>query len=342
MDRGIYSRLRNNTSDSSAKGLGLCLCRLFATFGVPEELSSDGGSQFTAGETRNLLQRWGVRHRISSAHHLKSNGRAEVSVKATKPLLNGNVGANGDQNTDTLLRAMLTLRNSSDPDCRLSTAQILFGRPLGDAMPSVQESSPTFNNPLIHPMWRDAWNSEESALRSRYARTIESLGEHARPLNPLQLGDRVYLQNQVGNHPKQWDRGGTVVECRPFNLYVIKVDGTGQLTVRNRMYLRRFEPHSLNNSVPHSPSYAPSCVERTMLTDVSPRTPIESPILETDSSPTEDSDTPPTPPSVIEHREPDCPNLNPDHEHWVLRSTRVQKPRLIYDPVSGYYTKPRS
>ena len=165
--------MRNNTNDSSAKGLGLCLRRLFATFGVPEELSSDGGAQFTAGETRNLLQRWGVRHRISSAHHPKSNGRAEVAAKATKRLLNA----------------------------------------------------------LIHPMWRDAWNSKESALRSRYARTIESLDEHARPLNPLQLGDRVYLQNQVGNHPKKWDRCGTVVECRPFNQYVIKVDGTDWPTV---------------------------------------------------------------------------------------------------------------
>ena len=39
--------------------------------------------------------------------------------------------------------------------------------------------------------------SKEDALRTRYARTHEALGEHSRPLPPLQPGDRVYLQNQV-------------------------------------------------------------------------------------------------------------------------------------------------
>lgn len=52
----------------------------FATFGVPEELSSDGGPEFTAGETENFLRLWGVRHRLSSAGFPQSNGRAEVAV----------------------------------------------------------------------------------------------------------------------------------------------------------------------------------------------------------------------------------------------------------------------
>jgi len=42
----------------------------FSTFGVPEELSSDGGPEFTASTTGEFLQRWGVRHRLSSAYHL--------------------------------------------------------------------------------------------------------------------------------------------------------------------------------------------------------------------------------------------------------------------------------
>ena len=58
----------------------------------------------------------------------ESNGRAELAFKATKRLLNGNVGSNEVLNTDELLRAMLTLRNTPDPDCRLSAVQILFGR----------------------------------------------------------------------------------------------------------------------------------------------------------------------------------------------------------------------
>jgi hypothetical protein len=79
---------------SRAGGAGLigCLRSLFGTFGVPAELSSDGGPEFTASLTRDFLKRWGVNHRISSAYHPQSNGRAEVAVKATKRLLRSNIG----------------------------------------------------------------------------------------------------------------------------------------------------------------------------------------------------------------------------------------------------------
>ena len=64
------------------------LIRLFrtylATFGVPEEISTDGGPEFTAFTTENFLREWGVRHRVSSAYFPQYNGRAEVAVKTAK------------------------------------------------------------------------------------------------------------------------------------------------------------------------------------------------------------------------------------------------------------------
>ena len=55
------------SSSSGARGLVKCLRRLFSTFGVPQELSSDGGPEFTASLTKDFLHRWGVKHRKSSA-----------------------------------------------------------------------------------------------------------------------------------------------------------------------------------------------------------------------------------------------------------------------------------
>ena len=72
------------THNSGASGLIKALKRNFATFGVPIELGSDGGPEFTAAETLDFLKRWGVHHRLSSAYHPQSNGRAEVAVKAMK------------------------------------------------------------------------------------------------------------------------------------------------------------------------------------------------------------------------------------------------------------------
>ena len=76
------------------------LHKLFATFGVPAEISSDGGPEFTAAETKAFFKRWGVRHRVSSSYLPSSNGGAELAVKSTKRLLMDNIDSNGNFHTD--------------------------------------------------------------------------------------------------------------------------------------------------------------------------------------------------------------------------------------------------
>ena len=34
-----------------------------------------------------------------------------------------------------------------------------------------------FNNPDVHPHWREAWKAKEEALRTRYTKTLEDLRE---------------------------------------------------------------------------------------------------------------------------------------------------------------------
>ena len=96
----------------------------FATLGVPEEISSDGGPEFTAFVTQDCMRKWDIKHRVFSAYLPQSNGRAEVAVKAAKKLLM----ANGDLNNNSFLRALLELCNIPEPDCNLSPVEIfVFG-----------------------------------------------------------------------------------------------------------------------------------------------------------------------------------------------------------------------
>ena len=233
----------SGSSWSGSRGLVACLRSLFATFGVPEELSSDGGPEFTAGGTKEFLDRWGVRHRLSSAYHPQSNGRAEVAVKATKRLMQANLGPTGTLDSDRFLRALLQLRNTPDPDCDLSPAQILFGRPIRDSLAFVNRLD-KFSNPHIRPLWREAWANKEEALRTRFTKSAERLNKHAKSLPLLKVGDKCFIQNQVGNFRTKWDRTGSVTEVRSHDQYVMKVDGSGRLTKRNRRFLRAFTPAS--------------------------------------------------------------------------------------------------
>ena len=240
----------HGTAQAGAQGLIAALRALFATFGVPEEISSDGGPEFSSAATTDFLTRWEVRHRMSSAYFPQSIGCAEVAVKKAKRMLMDN----GCLNNDGLLRALLQARNTPDPDCNISPAQVVFGRPIRDAF-SFTSRCIKYNNPSIRPTWHEAWSQEEDAMRARMPRTTEALDMHARSLAPLSLGDKVFLQNQRGSHPKKWDKSGTVVELGNYDQYCVKVDGCGRLTLRKRRFLRKFVPPSLTIGDPLSHSH---------------------------------------------------------------------------------------
>ena len=132
------------------------------------------GPEFKSSATSDFLRLWGVKHRISSSYNPQSNGRAEVAVKKVKRFLILCIGPSGSLDNDKFLRGMLQLRNSPDRDCNLSPAQIVFGRPLRDAF-SFVNCRLKFDNPAVHPMWREAWMSKEDALKHRFVRSVEGL-----------------------------------------------------------------------------------------------------------------------------------------------------------------------
>ena len=71
---------------------------------------------------------------------------------------------------------------------------------------------------------------------------------------PLRVGDHVRVQNQVGKEPLRWDKTGIVVEVRQHDQYVIRVDGSGRVTLHNRKFLRKFQ---LYEPSIHSPTTVP-------------------------------------------------------------------------------------
>ena len=72
----------------------------------------------------------------------------------------------------------------------------------------------------------------------------------------LDVGDRVMIQNQSGRFPKKWDKSGVVIEKKGNDQHVVKVDGSGRLTLRNRRFLRKYKPHGGNHHARVSDAYA--------------------------------------------------------------------------------------
>ena len=120
---------------SGTQGLISCLRLVFVTYGISNELTSDGGPEFTATVTCQFLKDWGVSHRLSSVTFPHSNCRAEVGMKTVKRILMNNTGPRGSLDTDAFQWAMLQYRNTPDCETKLSPAECVFGRPIRDLIP---------------------------------------------------------------------------------------------------------------------------------------------------------------------------------------------------------------
>ena len=250
----------SGTSNAGSRGLIKCLRKWFGTFGVPRQLSSDGGPEFVSDLTSKFLQSWGVAHRVSAAYNAPSNGRAEVAVKSVKRLMLSNVGPSGTLDNDKFLRAILQFRNTPDPDCGISPAEIVFGRTLRDNLIFTDY----VKRDTYSKRWQQAWAAKEEALRARFIRTSESINQHARSLSPLQAGDKCFVQNQAGNFARKWHNTGTIMEVLPHNKYAIKIDGSGRVTYRNRRFLKMYTPATLAMRRDQTPPPVYNCQDSTL------------------------------------------------------------------------------
>jgi hypothetical protein len=230
---GVY-RIK---AGEGAKELIKLLRRYFMTFGCPDELSSDGGKEFVAYETQEFLRNWSVTHRLSSAYFPHSNLRAETGVKSVKRILRGNVGHGGTLDDDKVARALLVYRNTPDRDLGRSPAEVLFGRSLKGPLPMKRGKY----QPRAE--WQLTLEQREVALAKRHHRRGKVLGEHTKTLKPLRVGATVQVQNQMGKRPNKWDKSGKIVEILEFDKYVVRMDGSGNTTLRNRRFLRPVTPY---------------------------------------------------------------------------------------------------
>ena len=68
---------------------------IFARYGFPRAIISQGGSHFNNAHFRALLKKYGVHHRVTTPYHPQENGQVEVSNREVKTILKKRIHPNG-------------------------------------------------------------------------------------------------------------------------------------------------------------------------------------------------------------------------------------------------------
>ena len=224
------------------------LRRMFCRWGTPEEISTDGGTNLASSEVLDFYRRWGVKLRLSSVHYPQSNGRAEAAVRSAKRMIRDNVRGDGSLDTDELARALMQHRNTPLRETDKSPAQLVLGRQLRDSIPMYKD----FYKPDNH--WGATLREREKDMIKVRDREKEAYDIHAKQLPRLRVGTEVALQDPIS---RAWDKSGTIMEQYPYRQYLVKVDGSGRVTRRNRRHLKYLPPSSPQYHPATQPEPAP-------------------------------------------------------------------------------------
>ena len=241
----------------------------------------DGGTNLGSADMKAFLERWGVQVRLSSAHYPQSNGRAEAAVKSAKRTLRNNTSEDGGLDNDKVSIALLQYLNTPLRGIDKSPAQLATGRQLRDGVPTARSSL------AVNNTWGTTLRQRERQVTRHCDRVLAERHDN-RSLPPLALGGRVLVQNAPRG---VWDRAGMVIETRPNRQYLVRLEGSGRISLRNRVHLR---PTSAQASdAPDDPVWRPI---------VSSPPPAESPTARSPppaESPTARSPPPTTPPAAL-------------------------------------------
>ena len=115
-----------------------------ARFGIPAEMSSDRGSQFTSDLWRELARLLGVKHSRTTAYHPQANGIVERFHRHMKASLRTRL--TGPNWVDELPWVLLGIRTAPKEDLGTSSAELVYGEPLtvpGDFIPSANGTPET-------------------------------------------------------------------------------------------------------------------------------------------------------------------------------------------------------
>ncbi|CAN6677577.1 unnamed protein product [Malus baccata var. baccata] len=102
---------------------------IFARFGIPRAIISDGGSHFCNRTFEALLRKYNVTHKVSTPYHPQTSGQAEISNHEVKQILEKTVSLSRKDWSMHLNDALWAYRTAYKTPIGMSPFRLVYGKP---------------------------------------------------------------------------------------------------------------------------------------------------------------------------------------------------------------------
>ena len=211
-----YWEVDRVTDTTSSKIIKVCKAN-FARHGIPDEVLTDNGPQFSSTDFKTFAHDWEFVHTTSSPHYPKSNGKAESAVKIVKSLIR-----KATQDGKDVWLAILEHRNTPTEAIGSSPVQRLMSRRTRTLVPTAAEQL----KPMVEQGVPAKINQKRNRAKFYHDRT-------AVPLAPLDTGESVRIRSPVDG---SWKPGVCTEQVAPRS-YVVQLNNKNYR--RNRRDIRK-------------------------------------------------------------------------------------------------------
>ena len=216
-----YSRfpIIRSVSTMNAAHLVTVLKTIFSEYGLPEELVSDQGTQFTSEQYTSFAEEYNIKITHSRPRYPQSNGFIESMVKITKQILQRCKQTSSDPHM-----AMLLYRATPLQSGMASPAELLSQRRYQTTL-SIKNREPVRSR-----------NHRETMAKSRDKRE-EYFNKKTTDYRQLQMHEPIYVQ--LDPDKTTWQKANVIGTPTENNQRSHKIQlPTGQRFTRNRRHLR--------------------------------------------------------------------------------------------------------
>ena len=225
-------------TSTAFKKLKPVLNRIFATHGIPEELTSDNGPPYNSHEMETFASEMGICLNPVAPEDPQGNGFVENFVKSLCKMIHVAMVENKDPKSE-LYTFLLHYRATPHSTTGVSPAEMLFGRRLQTKLPQIFVREESQEKKEI----RERHNKKKLDQKKHFDR------RHRAQDKKVNLGDRVLVKQKKSTTKPPYDhRPYTVTETNGNKVTMERADGSKRVRDKNQIKVLKERPIELEPS----------------------------------------------------------------------------------------------